>query len=138
MKRAFGFLLAFVLLTGGAAACSDDDGDDAATEVDAGDTGGDTSGDGGDGGDDGDDDGGETTDSGNADVVAYCDAVDEYVSKVEDAMGDPAAAAALTEESQELSETAAALATAGLSAEEAEEVADCTERATSALTDSVN
>jgi hypothetical protein len=68
-------------------------------------------------------------------VQAYCEAVDEYVSKIEAAMSDPAKAAELAaSEGAELTEKATALSTAGLSAEEAQEVADCTQRATSALT----
>lgn len=76
---------------------------------------------------------GSTTDSGNADVKAYCDAVDEYVQKVKDAEGDASKAAALSDEAQELTEKATALATAGLDADDAQEVADCTKKSTDAL-----
>lgn len=76
---------------------------------------------------------GSTTDSGNADVKAYCDAVDEYVEKVQAAKDDPAKASALTEEAQKLSEKASALGTAGLDADDAQDVADCTKKSTDAL-----
>jgi len=76
---------------------------------------------------------GSTTDSGNADVKAYCDAVDEYVQKVKDASGDASKAAALADEGQELTEKAQALATADLDAQDAQDVADCTKKSTDAL-----
>jgi hypothetical protein len=76
---------------------------------------------------------GSTTDSGNADVKAYCDAVDDYVAKVKDAEGDATKAAALSDEAQKLSEKAQALATAGLDAGDAQDVADCTKKSTDAL-----
>jgi hypothetical protein len=115
----FGWLMVLALLAG-VTACSDDKKDDAKVEsTDKGD-----SGDSGDG----------NTDSGNADVVAYCKAVDAYVQKAKDAMSDPAKAAALTSEGQDLAKQAQDLATANLSAEEAQEVADCTKKSTDALT----
>jgi hypothetical protein len=76
---------------------------------------------------------GSTTDSGNADVKAYCDAVDDYVAKVKDAEGDAAKAAALSDEAQKLTEKAQALATAGLDSGDAQDVADCTKKSTDAL-----
>lgn len=76
---------------------------------------------------------GSTTDSGNADVKAYCDAVDDYVAKVQEAKDDPAKASALTDEAKELSEKASALATAGLDSGDAQDVADCTKKSTDAL-----
>jgi hypothetical protein len=78
-------------------------------------------------------DSGKTTDSGNKDVKAYCDAVDEYVQKVKDAQGDAAKAAALSDEAKDLSDKAAALATAGLDSGDAQAVADCTKKSTDAL-----
>jgi hypothetical protein len=74
-----------------------------------------------------------TTDSGNADVKAYCKAVDEYVKKVKEAKDDPAKASALTDEAKELTEKATALSTAGLDAQDAQDVADCTKKSTDAL-----
>ncbi|HEX2576488.1 MAG TPA: hypothetical protein VHK88_09085 [Aquihabitans sp.] len=55
------------------------------------------------------------------------------MKKVEDVRDDPAQAAGLATEAQELSSKGAELATAGLSQDEAQEVADCTERSTNAL-----
>ncbi|MCU1356290.1 MAG: hypothetical protein JWM89_1708 [Acidimicrobiales bacterium] len=74
------------------------------------------------------------TSSGNADVKAYCKAVDAYVKKVKDATGDASKAAELGTQSQDLSKKAAALATAGLNADDATAVADCTKKSTDALT----
>ncbi len=122
MKRIAGFLLAFTLLTGFAAGCSSDDDGDAATTEQSADNGS---------SDNGSSDEGST--SGNADVAAYCEAVDAFVEKALEAADDPAKAAGLATEGQDLTEKATALSTAGLSAEEAQEVADCTERSTEAL-----
>ena len=85
--------------------------------------------------DSGSESGGEeaTTDSGNADVKAYCEAVDDYIAKVKDAQSDPAKAAALSEEATKLSEKASALGTSGLDAGDAQDVADCTKKSTEAL-----
>ena len=76
---------------------------------------------------------GSTTDSGNADVKAYCEAVDDYVAKVKDAEGDAAKAAALSDEAQKLTDKATALATANLDSGDAQDVADCTKKSTDAL-----
>ena len=119
MKRAFGFFLAVALFTGGATACGDDDKDDTSTEA----TDGAST-------DEGTDEG--STDSGNAEVQAYCDAIEEFVAKYNDMGTDSAKAAELATEAQELSTKAQALT--GISAEEAQEVADCTEEMTSAMT----
>jgi len=109
------------LLMGGAA-CGSSGGDDAKTSDTKASDSSDTK-----------SDEGSTTDSGNADVKAYCDAVDDYVAKVKDAQGDAAKAAALSDEAQKLSEKASALATAGLDAGDAQDVADCTKKSTDAL-----
>ena len=77
--------------------------------------------------------GGGSTSSGNAEVKAYCKAVDAYVKKVKDATGDASKAAELGTQSQDLSKKAAALATAGLNADDATAVADCTKKSTDAL-----
>lgn len=129
MKRALGFALAFLLLTSGAAACSDDKDDTATdtTEAASEDTASDdTAADEGDGGDS----------SGNAEVAAYCEAVEEYVAKAKEVMADPASADAstLAAEGQELTDQATELATADLSTEDAKDLADCTQEAASALT----
>ena len=118
--------MAFTLLTGVAAGCSSDDDDTASTEESA-DNGSSDNG----STDEGSGDGGSS--SGNADVAAYCEAVDAFVEKALEAADDPAKAASLTTESQDLTEKATALGSANLSAEEAQEVADCTERSTEAL-----
>ena len=117
MRRFLGFLLVAGLLIGGASGCSSDDDKkaDATTEETTA------------------DEGGETTGSENADVKAYCDAVDEYVAAAKDVGTDPAKAQALTEQATDLSTKAGALATAGLSADDAQAVADCTEKSTAAL-----
>ena len=118
MRRILGAMMIAGLLMGGAA-CGSSGGDDAKSDTPS------------ESSDKKDE--GSTTDSGNADVKAYCDAVDEYVEKVKDAQDDPAKASALTEEAQELSEKAAALGTAGLDADDAQDVADCTKKSTDAL-----
>ena len=102
MKRVLGFFLAFLLLTGGAAACSDDDKDDTSSETTAAADGGDTEETTDEGGDSG---------SGNADVAAYCEAVDAYVAKAKEVLADPASAdaATLAAEGQELTDTLAEL-----------------------------
>jgi hypothetical protein len=128
MKRALGLIMIAGLFLGatacGASGGSDSKSDDT-TKVTA-DTGSDT------GSDSGDSDG-DTTGSGNADVKAYCKAVDEYVEKAKEIMDDPTGAQTLAEEGQELAEQAQGLATAGLSAEDAQDVADCTKKSTDAL-----
>ena len=86
------------------------------------------------GGSDGGDSGGGKTSSGNADVKAYCKAVDDYIQKVKDASNDAAGAQTLAKEGQELSSKAAALGTAGLSASDGQAVAECTKRSAEALT----
>ncbi|OWY63639.1 hypothetical protein B7486_51960 [cyanobacterium TDX16] len=115
-------MLVLLFVFGGAAACSDDDGDDGGdsdtTEEDSGDSG---------------DSGGG--DSGNSDVQAYCDAVDEYVAEVNEVLEDPTGdTSALTETGTELANQATELSGAGLSAEDAEAVAECSQEAASALT----
>lgn len=121
MRRLLGAFLIAGLLTG-AAACGSSGGSDSSksdtTEAKTSDGGSDE---------------GATTDSGNADVKAYCDAVDEYVKKAKDAMNDPAKAQALTDEASELTKKATALSTAGLDADDAQAVADCTKKSTDAL-----
>ena len=77
--------------------------------------------------------GGGSTDSSNAKVAEYCKAVDDYVQKVKDAEGDPSKLSALTDEGKELTDKAAALATANLSADDAKAVGDCTKKSTDAL-----
>jgi len=81
-------------------------------------------------------DGGGGVDSANPKVQDYCKAVASYVSKVKAAMSDPtgAGAGALVTEGQALSAKASALATAGLTAADAQAVSKCTQEATSALT----
>jgi hypothetical protein len=121
MRRVLGaFLIAGLLM--GAAACGSSGGDDAKKS----DTNESSS-------DNGNTSSGETTDSGNKDVKAYCDAVDEYVKKAKDAMNDPAKAQALTDEAKQLTDKATALASAGLDANDAQKVADCTKKSTDAL-----
>ena len=125
MRRVLGaFLIAGLLF--GAAACGSSGGDDSKSSDESSASADDSS-------NDESSDEGSTTDSGNADVKAYCDAVDDYVQKVKDAQGDAAKAAALSEEAQELTEKATALSTAGLDAEDAQAVADCTKKSTDAL-----
>lgn len=116
MRRMLGAIMIAGLLVGGAA-CGSSGGSDAKSS----DTTAEKSSE------------GSTTDSGNADVKAYCDAVDEYVKKVEAAKGDPAKAAALSDEAKELTDKASALATADLDAADAQDVADCTKKSTDAL-----
>ena len=114
-------LAAGVLAFGGLAACGDDD--------DTSDTGGeettDTGGEEGDTADTGGEEGDTTDDGGgsaNAEVQEYCDAVSAFVDEFD--AEDPA----MLSESQELQQQATDLAGAGLSAEDAEQVAECTEQ----------
>ncbi|QXC61734.1 hypothetical protein KSP35_02495 [Aquihabitans sp. G128] len=103
------------LLVTGAAGCSSSGSDKASDKTEAVST----------------NDGGEG--SGNADVTAYCKAVDSFVKKAKAAQGDAAKAQALTADSQDLAKKAQALATANLSADDAQVVADCTKKSTDAL-----
>ena len=115
MRRVLGFVMVVGLLVG-AAACSsssDDKKDDTTTTV-AKDSGG--------------------GDSSNAEVDAYCKAVDEFVQKAKAAQADPSKASTLATEGQELQSKATALAGAGLSSADATKVADCTKKSTAALT----
>ena len=59
-----------------------------------------------------------------------------YIKKVDAAQGDTAKAAALSDDVQDLTEKATALATAGLDAQDAQDVADCTKKSAEALTPS--
>jgi hypothetical protein len=98
------------------AACGDDDdsgGDDDTTETTAGD----------DSGDSGD------SESGSSEVQEYCDAVADFVAAAQDDPTNPD----LATQAQDLAQQAQDLAT-GLTAEEAQEVADCSAEAASALT----
>jgi len=115
MRRVLGFVMVVGLLVGGASACSsssDNKKDDTTTTVK--------------------DNGGSS--SGNAKVVAYCKAVDEFVKKAQAAKSDPSKASTLATEGQDLSAKAQALGTAGLSSADAAKVADCTKKSTAALT----
>jgi len=120
MRRVLGFMLALGLLVGGATACGSSSGGDKSSATTAG---GDSA---------------TTTASGNGSsgggkVADYCKAVDDYVAKVKAAKADPSKAAALAADGQDLAKKAAALAT-GLSASDAQKVADCTKKSTDALT----
>lgn len=117
MRRALGTILIAGLLVG-AAACGSSGGSDSSKKTDTTEASSDSGG---------------STSSGNADVKAYCKAVDEYVKKVKEAEGDPTKAAALSGEGQELTKKATALATADLSSDDAKAVADCTKKSTDAL-----
>ncbi|MEO6629728.1 MAG: hypothetical protein ABIP03_14305 [Aquihabitans sp.] len=75
-----------------------------------------------------------TTDSSNADVKSYCDAVDVYIKEVKGAMNDPAKAQAISAKAAELAKKAQALATADLSADDAKAMGDCTKHSAEALT----
>ena len=122
MRRALGFIMIAGLLVG-AGACGSSGGDTKASDTTvAADSGSDSG------------SGGGSTSNANAEVQAYCEAVDAYVKKVKDATGDAAKAAELGTQSQDLSKKAAALATAGLNADDAAAVADCTKKSTDALT----
>ena len=114
MRRVAGCILALALLTGGAAACGSSGGSDKASGTTVA-SGGNTS-------------------SSNADVKAYCDAVDAYVKKVQAAKTDTSKLAALSAEGQDLAKKAQNLATAGLSSKDAQDVAACTKKSTDALT----
>jgi hypothetical protein len=118
-KRTLALLIAGTFLFGTAAACSDDDNGGNTTTT-AGDDGGD-SGDGGGGS------------SSKAEVQDFCDAAAEFAQAVEDANGDPAALGDLSAQGQELATQAGDLAGAGLSAEDAEVVQECSQQVTDAV-----
>ena len=116
MRRALGLIMIAGLVLG-AGACSSSGGDkkaDTKSTTDSGDTNGETA-------------------SGNKAVQQYCDAVDAYVKKAKAAEGDASKAAALADDSKDLTSKATALATAGLNADDAQAVADCTKKSTDAL-----
>ena len=117
MRRTAGFLLAFALLTGGAAACgSSSGGSDGKTDTTTASAG--------------------NTDSTNADVQAYCKAVDAYVKKAKEILADPSKgdAASLQAEGTKLSQKAQALTSKGLSAADGKAIGECSARSASALT----
>ena len=122
-KRVLSLFFVLMLMVGGAAACSDDSGDDGGSD--------DTSEDSGDSGDSGDDGGGDV----NADIQAYCDEVESFISEVEAAGDDPAALAELTGPAQELGQAGTDLAAnAGeFTTADAEALADCQAEATEGL-----
>ena len=115
MRRAAGFVLVLALLTGGAAACGSSGGS----------SGGDTK----------TTEGSSNTDSSDADVQAYCKAVDEFVAKAKEILADPTKgdATSLQSEGQELTAKATELAKKDLSSEDAQAVADCSKKSTDAL-----
>lgn len=119
MRRLLGCVMIAGLLFSGAACGKSDSSKDNKTTTTTG-------------ADSGDNGSGESS-SGNADVKAYCKAVDAYVDKVKAAQSDPAKAATLADEGKDLSTKAGALATANLSADDAQAVADCTKKSTDAL-----
>ena len=140
MKRSLAFLFAFVMFTFGVAACGEDEpanddsssestnepSDEPTEEATEEPTEEAT-----------DEPTEETTEGGtSAAVTEYCDAVDAYVAKVKEVQADPAKAQELAQElmteGQELAAKAAELT--GITPEEAEIVADCTQKATDALT----
>lgn len=120
MRRALGLIMMAGLVLGVAACGSSGGGSDSSSDTkttassDSGSSGG-------------------SEGSSNAKVDAYCKAVDEYVQKVKDAEGDPSQLSSLTDEGKELTDKAAALATADLSSDDAKAVADCTKKSTDAL-----
>lgn len=104
-KRTLALLIAGTFLFGTAAACSDDDPADGGSGGDTEET-------------TGGDDGGDA--SGNADVQAYCDAVDAYVDA---GAFDATKAQELGEQATELGANAA-----DLTAEDSQAISDCTAR----------
>ncbi len=116
MRRVLGYLMIAGLMVGGVAGCGSDSSDGTGSD------GGATT-----------EAAGESSGGGNADVEAYCKAVDEYVAKAKDVGTDPAKAEALSTEAQELAEKATALASSGLDADDATRVGECTKASTEAL-----
>ncbi len=119
-NRALALMLGAGLMLFGVAACGDDDDGGGSDDTETT-----------DGGDDSGDDGGD--ESGNADVQAYCDEVAAFVDSVQEDPTNPD----LATQGQDLASAAAALGT-DLTAEEAQEVADCSAEATEALTNAAN
>ena len=70
---------------------------------------------------------------GSEDVQAYCDAVDDYITKFEAAQDDPAKGATLDEEGVELTKKAEALGTSNLGVDDARAVAECSKKAADLL-----
>lgn len=118
-KRTLALLIVGTFLFGTAAACSDDDNGGDNTTTTAADGGSDSG------------DGGGSSD--NAEVQDFCDAAAEFAQAVEDANGDPAALGDLSTQGQELATQAGDLAGAGLSAEDAQVVQDCSQQVTDAV-----
>ena len=112
-------MLALTLLTGGVAACGSSGGSDKASDTTV--AGSDTTAASGDSG-------------GNSDVDAYCKAVDAFVTKYKAANGDPTKLGTLAADGQDLATKAGALASGGISADEAQKVNDCAKKASDALT----
>lgn len=121
-RRILGWMVVLLFIFGGAAACSDDDGDDGDdTEEDSGDSGSDS--------------GGDSGGSGNDEVEAYCDAADELAAAIDDFdITDPSSgdAAELSSKAQELSTQAGELAGSGLDAEDGERLSECSQTVTDA------
>jgi len=72
--------------------------------------------------------------SSNPKVAAYCKAVNAYVAEVNAAKSDPSKLGSLAADGQKLAELAQGLASAGLTAADAQVLSDCTKKATDALT----
>jgi hypothetical protein len=139
MRRARrSLLLLALLLSFGLVACGGDDGgDDSSSDAGSAEEG--DSSDSEDSSEPADEpaDEGEPSDeggSGGEGVEAYCDAVDEYVELVQDALNDPSGAGTeLTEAAEDLAEQAGTLGL-DLSPEDADRLQECSQEATEALT----
>lgn len=127
MRRHLSWIFASTLLLGGLAACGDDDDNSDDTETTTTEDGGSDSTETTEGGGD------EESSGGNAEVQAYCDEVESFAEAVADAGTDPSALAGLTEDSTALAEASADLQNADLDEDDAQALADCSERAAEAL-----
>ncbi len=116
MKRVLAMFFALFLLLGASACGSDSKSDSSSSET--------TEAPSSDGG----------SSSSNADVKAYCDAVTTFAEKAKDAMSDPSKLAGLTDEANDLAKQGSDLAKANLDEADAQAVADCSKKASEALT----
>ena len=110
-KKFLSLFFVLAMLLGGAAACSDDSGDDGGSE-DSGDSG---------------------TTSDNPDVQAYCDDVAALADEIESADGDPTALADLSTQATDLTASGGELSGSDLSTEDAEAISDCSQQLTDAV-----
>ena len=115
MRRVLSVMLAVGILLG-ATACGDDKKDDKATEqtddTKAADPG---------------------SNSGGSKADEYCAAVDAFVKEAKGNLTDPSKSAEIAQKAQELSTKAQEITTGGVSADEAKQMGECTQKISTAM-----